>query len=218
MVNFALEPSRTALLIVDMQNVFVENSPVAAPAGLDVLGRLNRLAATCHEAGIDVIYTAHVIRPDHSNLGLLGEILPPVEAGLIDDGSNSGALHPALRPDRGDIVLKKPRYGAFHSTDLELILRHRGIDTLIIGGIATNVCCETTAREAVMRDFKVVFLTDGTATFGLPDVGFGPISAEEMQSVTCSVIGFFFGQVLTVDQVIERIRRGVVNHPSWRIA
>ena len=69
-----------------------------------------------------------------------------------------------------------------------------------------------------MRDFKVVFLTDGTATFGLPDVGFGPISAEEMQSVTCSVIGFFFGQVLTVDQVIERIRRGVVNHPSWRIA
>jgi ureidoacrylate peracid hydrolase len=205
MSYFALDPGKSAFMIIDMQSVFVEDSPFAAPDGLEVLGRLNRLAAVCHEAAIDVIYTAHVLRPDHSNIGILGELLPPVDGGLIDDGSGSAALHPALRMTEEDIFLKKPRYGAFHGTDLELVLRQRNIDTLIIGGIATNVCCETTVREAAMRDFKVIFLSDGTATFGLPDMGFGPVTAEEVQNVTCSVVGFFFGQVLTVDQVIEKI-------------
>lgn len=206
MVDFLIEPSKTALLITDMQNVFVEGSPVSAPEGLGVLDRLNRLAALCHEAGIQVIYTAHVVRPDHSNMGILGDIVPPVQAGLIDDGSVPGSLHAGIRMREGDILLKKPRYGAFHGTDLELILRHKGIDTLIIGGIATNVCCETTAREAAVRDFKVLFLSDGTATFDLPDMGFGAITAQEIQRVTCSVISFFFGEVLTVNQAIEKIR------------
>ncbi len=206
MINFVIEPSRTALLITDMQNVFVEGSPVSAPEGPQVLDRLNHLAEICHEVGIQVIYTAHVVRPDHTNVGILGEIVPPVQAGLIDDGSVSGSLHSGVQMREGDILLKKPRYGAFHGTDLELILRDKGIDTLIIGGIATNVCCETTAREATVRDFKVIFLSDGTATFGLPDLGFGAITAQEIQRVTCSVMSFFYGQVLTVDQVIEKAK------------
>ena len=206
MINFVIEPSRTALLITDMQNVFVEGSPVSAPEGPQVLDRLNQLAEICHEVGIQVIYTAHVVRPDHTNVGILAKIVPPVQAGLIDDGSASGSLHYGVQMREGDILLKKPRYGAFHGTDLELILRDKGIDTLIIGGIATNVCCETTAREATVRDFKVIFLSDGTATFGLPDQGFGAITAQEIQRVTCSVMSFFYGQVLTVDQVIEKVR------------
>jgi len=60
----------------------------------------------------------------------------------------------------------KPRFGAFQGTDLELILRSRGIDTVIVTGVATNVCCDTTAREAAVRDFRVFFLSDGTATHG----------------------------------------------------
>jgi ureidoacrylate peracid hydrolase len=206
MVNFHVEPSRTALLIVDMQNVFVEGYPFSAPEGPEVLDRLNQLAGFCHEAGIQVIYTAHLVRPDHTNMGILGDILPPVEAGVIDDGSISGNLHAGVHLSEDDILLKKPRYSAFQGTDLELMLRQRGIDTLIIGGIATNVCCESTAREAAMRDFKVLFLSDGTATFGLPDLGFGALTAQEVQRVTCSVISTFFGQALTVNQAIEKIQ------------
>jgi ureidoacrylate peracid hydrolase len=206
MVDFQIEAARTALIVVDMQNVFVEGYPFSAPDGPQVLDRLNRLAGVCHEVGIQVIYTAHVVRPDHTNMGILADILPPVRAGVIDNGSVSGDLHAGVQLREGDISLEKPRYGAFHGTDLELMLRHRGIDTLIIGGIATNVCCETTAREATVRDFKVLFLSDGTATFGLPDMGFGAISGQDVQRVTCSVIGFFFGQVLTVNQAIEKIR------------
>jgi len=206
MIDFSIQPSKTALLIIDMQNVFVEGSPVSAPEGPQVLQRLNHLAGVCHEVGIQVIYTAHVVRPDHSNIGILGKVIPPVQEGLIDDGSTSARLHAGVQVREGDIVLKKPRYGAFHGTDLELLLRQKGIDTLIIGGIATNVCPETTAREAMVRDFKVLFLSDGTATFGLPDLGFGPVTAQEVQRVTCSVLGFFFGQVLSVDQVLQKLR------------
>ena len=205
MIDFSIEPSKTALLIIDMQNTFVEGSPVSAPEGPQVLERLNHLAGVCHEVGIQVIYTAHMVRPDHNNIGILGQVLPPVQGGLIDDGSASGRLHAGVQVREGDIVLKKPRYGAFHGTDLELMLRQKGIDTLIIGGIATNVCCETTAREAMVRDFKVLFLSDGTATFGLPDMGFGPVTAQEVQRVTCSMLGFFFGQVLSVDQVLQKL-------------
>ncbi len=91
--------------------------------------------------------------------GSWAKCLPPVEAGLIDDGSASASFHAGVQVREGDIVLKKPRYGAFHGTDLELLLRQKGIDTLIIGGIATNVCPETMAREAMVRDFKVLFLS-----------------------------------------------------------
>ena len=104
----------------------------------------------------------------------------------------------------GDITLNKPRFGAFHGTDLELILRSKGIDTAIIGGIATNVCCETTAREANVRDFKVFFLKDGTATFGM-----GDLSAEDIQNAVCTTLAFAFAQVLSVDEMIEKVSAAV---------
>ena len=204
MVTFNIDPARTALLVVDLQRVFVDGSPVAAPDGLAVLHRLNQLAAYCRQRGIHVIHTRHVVRPDHSNAGLLAEVVPAVAQGVIDDGSVSAELHPELDIVPGDIIVAKPRFGAFHGTDLETILRAAGIDTLIIGGIATNMCVETTAREAATREFRVLFLRDGTATFAMPDA-LGPASAEEVQRVTCSTIAFGFGEVLDVHDVIARL-------------
>jgi len=110
------------------------------------------------------------------------------------------ALHRGLVVDPRDILLEKPRFGAFHGTDLELILRSRGIDTIIVTGIAANVCCETTAREAVVRDFRVFFLSDGTTTFDIGDV-----SAAELKRATCATLRFIFAQVLTVDEMIRKI-------------
>lgn len=200
MVTFAIVPERTALVNVDMQNCFVHGSPISAPDGLIVLGRINRLAATCRAAGILVIHTSHVLRSDGSNMGVLSEIAPNVKQGMINKGSESAALHKGLDVDPRDILLEKPRFGAFHGTDLELILRSRGIDTIIVTGIATNVCCETTAREATVRDFRVFFLSDGTATFDIGDV-----SAAELQRATCATLALVFAQVLTVDEMIRKI-------------
>jgi nicotinamidase-related amidase len=67
------------------------------------------------------------------------------------------------------------------------------------------MCVETTAREAAVRDFRVLFLRDGTATFALPDAGLGPASEAEVQRVTCNTIAFGFGEVLDVQDVIERL-------------
>jgi nicotinamidase-related amidase len=202
MVDFAVVPERTALINVDLQNCFVQGYPISAPEGLAVMDRINRLAVVCRAAGILVIHTSHVLRPDGSNTGVLGEMAPPVKEGIINKGAESAALHTGLVVDARDILLDKPRFGAFHGTDLELILRSRGIATIIISGIATNVCCETTAREAMVRDFHVLFLSDGTTTFGM-----GNASAAELQKATLATLGSLFAQVLTVDEMVQKIRR-----------
>jgi len=201
MVDFPVVPERTALVNVDMQNCFVQGYPISAPDGLAILGRINRLAATCRAAGILVINVRQVFRPDGSNIGVLGEINPLVKEGILTKGSESALLHKGLVVDARDILLDKPRFGAFHSTDLELILRSHGIDTIIISGVYTNICAETTAREAMVRDFHVFFLSDGTAT-----VKMGGASAAELQKATLATLSFAFAQVFTVDEMMQKIR------------
>ena len=114
MADFAVVPQRTALVNVDMQNCFVHGSPLSAPGGLNVLDRINRVAAACRAAGILVIHASHVLRPDGSNTGVLGEIAPIVRQGIIMRGAESAALHQGrcvcLRHTRFANVLKrKPR-------------------------------------------------------------------------------------------------------------
>ena len=201
MVDFPVVPERTALINIDMQNCFVQGYPISATDGLEVLRRVNRLAEVCRGANIRIIHTSLVLRPDGSNVGVLGETAPPVKEGILNKGSGSAALHKDLVVDNRDILLDKPRFGAFHGTDLELILRSQGIDTVIISGIATNVCCETTAREAMVRDFHVFFLSDGTTTFTM-----GHASAAELQKATLATMDFLFAKVLTVDDMILKIQ------------
>jgi nicotinamidase-related amidase len=200
MADFLPTPTRTALINVDMQNCFVEGGPLASPDGLAVVERVNQLAEACRRAGIFVVHTRSWMRPDGSNLGVMGEIVPPFIVGLYTEGSPTAELHSSLQVEAGDIVVNKPRYGAFYSTDLELILRARGIDTVIVTGIATNICCETTAREAAVRDFRVFFLSDGTATMDMNGV-----TALDLQRATCASLGQVFAQVLPVATMIEKI-------------
>ncbi len=198
--DFPVVPGKMALINVDMQNLFVDGYPLSAPDGLELLGRINILSSVCRTAGIQVIHAMHVVRPDGSNIGVLGELVPPVKRGVIDQGAESAALHDDLDVEDGDIILEKPRYGAFHGTDLELILHASGVDSLIITGITTSVCCETTAREANARDFRVFFLSDGTSTFT-----FGGMIKEEIERATCVNLAHCFAQVLTVDEMIAKI-------------
>ncbi len=198
--DFPVVPAKMALINVDLQNLFVDGYPLSAPDGLELLERINRLSEVCREAGILVIHAMHVLRPDGSNIGVLGELVPPVREGVIDQGAESAALHDDLDVRDGDIILEKPRYGAFHGTDLELILHASGIDSVIVTGITTSVCCETTAREANARDFRVFFLSDGTSTFA-----FGGMTKEEIERATCVNLAHCFAQVLTVDELIARI-------------
>lgn len=196
--------TRTALINVDMQRCFVEASPLASPDGLIVLSRINALAAACRKAGVLVVHTRGWMRADGSNLGVMGELVPPFIVALYTEGSDTAQLHEGLNVAPEDIIVDKPRYGAFHATDLELILRSRGIDTVIISGIATNICCETTAREAAQRDFRVIFLSDGTATKEM-----GGVSAADLQSATCASLGMVFAKIAKTEEVIRAAEAAV---------
>ena len=116
---------------------------------------------------------------------------------MLNEDAESAAFHQALILDPRDILLEKPRFGAFYGTDLELILRARGIDSVIIAGISTPVCCDTTAREAHARDFRVLFLSDATATTGS--------DAARIQEATLEVLDGLFARVLTVDELLQKI-------------
>ncbi len=201
MVDFDADAKRTALINVDMQNFFVEGYEFSAPDGLIIEERINRISAACRKVGIPVIHTRHVYRPDGSNVGILGQFFPGIKK-LLAEGNEAAQLHPKLHVEPDDIILNKPRFGAFHGTDLELILRSRGIDTVIITGIATNVCCETTAREASVRDFRVFFLNDATATGGV-----GDLTAADLQRATSATLGLLFAEVLTTDEMLRKINR-----------
>jgi biuret amidohydrolase len=200
MTGFALVPSRTALIDVDLQRCFVQGGPLASPDGLAVVERVNRLARACRPAGALVVHTRMSVKPDRSDAGVMTELVPAFIIDLLADGPASAGLHDALEVDPADIILGKPRYGAFHGTDLEQILRSRGLDTVIITGIATNICCQTTAREAAKHDFHVFFVSDATATIEMDGV-----PANYLQRVTCASLGQVFAQVVTLDDILGRI-------------
>src|SRR5579863_7706058 len=103
MTNFNIVPAKTALINIDMQNCFVEKSPLAAPRGPEILPRINKLADACRKAGILVIHTIHVVRPDGSNTGVMGEIIPAVAAGLINKGNKQAELHAGIIVGKHDI-------------------------------------------------------------------------------------------------------------------
>lgn len=210
MVKWTINPKKTAMLVVDLQTLFVEGyDPISAPAGLEVARRVNELAKVARAAGTQIIYTAHALRPDGSNIGQLAQIFPPMETeGLINSGKPTVDIHTAFEVDKNrDIYLEKPRFGAFAGTDLDLILRGKGIDTVIIGGIATNICCETTAREANHLEYKVVFLSDGTTAGEYADQGWGTLTPEETQKATLTLMSYAFGEVATCADVAERLEK-----------
>ena len=196
MADLDVHPGRTALINVDAQNWFVSN----AYYGLETLQRINRLAALCRAAGILVIHTRAVLRPDGSNMGVMSEMTPVVHEGVINDGTETAALHRDLVVDASDLLVDKPRFGAFHGSDLEVVLRSRRIDTIIVSGISTEACCDTTAREAHARDFRVLFLSDATAS-AWPDRE----KAETVHQAALDVLGSLFAHVLTIDELVPRI-------------
>ncbi|MHC1559313.1 cysteine hydrolase family protein [Actinomycetospora sp. C-140] len=199
--DLVLDPARTAVIDVDMQRCFVEDTPLAAPGGRALVDRINALTRACRDAGALIVHTRGWMRPDRSDVGpVMDRLVPPFIVELYTAGVPTAELHPALEVGADDVVLDKPRYGAFHATELELILRHRGIDTVIITGIATNICCETTAREAAVRDFHVLFVDDATATREMAGV-----DASTLQAATCASLSMVFARIVQTADVVRAV-------------
>ena len=201
MAEYQLIPSKTALVNVDMQNAFVEGTPLSAPTVSLCVPVVNRLAAACRDAGMMVIHTLHVTRANGSTMAP-GRTHRTGARRLHQRRHRNCQAHPGVHIGPRDIMLYKPRYGSFTGTDLDLILRSNGIDTIIVTGICTNICCETTAREAGMKDYHVFFPSDGTETFPT-----GGLTVDEIKKATLATLGTAFAKITTVDETIDLIRR-----------
>jgi len=150
---------KCALLVIDMQNDFVrEGAIMEVPEARAQVGRIAGLIDACREKDVPVIYTVHETDPVFNPLEIA--TFPHLAEAGMRKGTDGIEVFEELAPADGEYVLRKRRYSAFFQTDLELVLRNSGVDTVIICGTVSNICCESTARDAYFRDFKVVFGTD----------------------------------------------------------
>jgi nicotinamidase-related amidase len=155
---FELKAEKCALLVVDMQRYFTEKvSHAYVPAAEAIMPRLQAMIAAFREKGRPVIFTRHSHR--HGEEGVLGVWWKDT----IRDAAPQSWLDPRL-DTTGCPVIRKTRYSAFFGTDLHARLWKLGVDTPVIAGVNTHLCCETTARDAFMRDLRPVVLMDATAT------------------------------------------------------
>ena len=202
-----IDPRTTVMIVVDMQNDFVAEGAKLQSAQAHAM--VPKLAATlrfCREKGIRVVYTAHVHRRDGSDMGLYDDLYSVVaDRSVLVDGSPGAEIYKDLAPAPGEHVIKKHRYSAFFATDLDLILREWGVKTVIISGTTTENCCHATARDAMFRNYQVVFLSDATGTFDYPDVGQGALSVADVHRATLTILAFSTADVMTVDEFKPRV-------------
>ncbi len=166
---FPIEPGRTALLVIDMQDEFVRPgwTPFWVPEATRQVPRIRRLIDGCRALEIPVIFTVYSQTNRWLDRPKSGALMPnrnPELRRAHPEWFRDGRIWQELVPAESDIVIHKPSYGAFYDTPLETILRNLGCDTVIICGTLTNVCCGTTARQAYERGFLVVFGSDVNAT------------------------------------------------------
>ena len=186
-----LNAGSSALLVVDMQVFFLDPaSPTFTCGGEAILPNVGRMLHAFRQAGRPVIFTRHVHHPDHLDSGIMGWWWE----GMCLEGSPESEVHPALAPLPGEKQVLKHRYSAFYNTDLETVLRCLKVEDLVITGVMTNLCCESTARDAYFRDHRVFFLADGT----------GSVS-EELHLATLLNLAFGFAYVTTTETILSQL-------------
>src|SRR3954447_8939895 len=203
-----IEPNLTVMIVVDMQNDFVAaGAAMETPAARAMVPKLAEALKICRSAGIKVIYTAHVHRRDGSDMGLFDDMHPPIakRAALVD-GTSGVEIYAELAPKAGEHVIKKHRYSGFYGTDLDMILREWGVDTVIISGTTTENCCHATARDAMFRNYRVVFLSNATATYDYPDRGFGSMPNEQVHQGTLVILAASTAHVMSVADMARRLQ------------
>jgi ureidoacrylate peracid hydrolase len=167
-----LDPAHSALVVVDLQNGFMApGQPAEVAQAREIVPNVNRLAWATRAAGGTVVWIQNTITPETERSWSVWfghfarEDWGPRMRQAFTPGDFGHALYPELDVAGGDLKVHKTRFSALiqGSSDLDALLRARGIDTLIVVGTATNVCCESTARDAMMLNYKVFFVSDANA-------------------------------------------------------
>jgi ureidoacrylate peracid hydrolase len=200
-----LDPARTALIVIDLQHAFMNDAVGFAPvpAARDIVPAVNRLATAVRQTGGGVFW----IKMTHDER-CLGEWsvayqLPTPEfrekrIAALSEGTLGHELWPELDVRPEDEIVRKYRYSAFMpgTSDLADRLRAGGFDTVLITGTVTNVCCESSARDANMMNFRTIMVSDGNAAL-----------SQELHDASLTAFYLTFGDVMDTDMIIASLRR-----------
>ena len=203
-VHEDLDPRKTALIVVDLQNGFMVQEVAAAyiPVAVEIVPTVNRLAAAVRRTGGKVFWIKQTVDAASSIAWSewLAMMTPGTRQNLVGNlapGSRGHELHPGLEVLPEDEVVLKYRFSAFvqGASDLPERLRQQGYDTVLIAGTVTNVCCESSARDAMMLNFKTIMVSDGNAA-----------RSDEEHNATLSTFYAIFGDVMDTGFLIERLQ------------
>ena len=197
-----IDAAHTALIVIDMQNYFVaEGFPLEVPAARDIVPNINRLARAVRAAGGMVAWVQTTAKGALESWGNHHKyMLTPERAKTrlanLDESAEGFALYPKLEPLPSDLRVKKLKFSAFiaGSSDIETKLKSRGIESVLIAGTLTNVCCELSARDAMMLDYRVVMVSDCNATL-----------SDETHANSLNNFVVYFGDVMTTDETLCRL-------------
>src|SRR3974390_685347 len=163
-MSFMAENSKRALLVIDVQNeYFTGKLPISYPAG----------------SLTNVLSAMDVAREPEVSVVVIQHASPQPDAPVFRKGSKEWELHPGVATRSHDVLIHKSLPGSFTGTELETWLRDRGVETVVIAGYMTQMCCDTTARQAMHLGFGVEFLSDGTGTLAIQNDA-GEISDEQL--------------------------------------
>lgn len=207
-----VELSSSAVIVVDMQNAFAAQGGMLDIAGANisgapaVIGSVGRILNASRGAGIPVVYLQMGYKPDLSNSGgshspnsrkelamHLMTCRPELRGKLLTEGTWDFAIVDELKPKEGDIVVVKTRCSGFAGTTLDSLLRTRGIRFLFFAGIATNVCVDSTLRDAYFLDYWPILIEDGTMPAG-------PVALQE---ATLFNVESFFGWTTVTEELLS---------------
>lgn len=198
--HWKISRENTAVIIVDMQNTWVHpKGSRYMLASEDIIPKIQDVLALSRELHVPIIHLFTTKRRDLLDVGIFAQVKPQTHDS-DDSWSNfqdtpGAEIHESLKPLSGEIVINKFRYSGFYGTQLENILRQLKRDTIAISGVATDVCCGSTARDGAMRDFKVVVLSDCNAAV-----------TQEDHEATLRNFSKHFGLVMDSQSFMDRLR------------
>jgi isochorismate hydrolase len=186
--NFHFNPKKSALLILDMQRFFLSPfSHAYVPSAKYIVPKIKEVMMHYLKNNLLVVLTRHSIK-NEKEVGIMSKWWNDI---IIDNDSSSGIIDELYSKDA--IIIRKTRYSAFFNTNLDKILKKNKIKQVVICGILTHLCCETTARDAFMRDYEVYFTIDGTATY-----------TEKFHQATLLNLSHGFAILIRMDEIIEQ--------------
>jgi nicotinamidase-related amidase len=189
--SFELSKKHSALLVIDMQNFFVhEDGEAFIPQTHEILENIQALLKSFRSRKLPVIYTSH----SHKSSDYDGGTMTWWWDVNCIEGSHGAEIYDVIKPLREEKIISKHRYSAFEGTDLDMTLRCLEVTDLVVTGVMTNICCETTTRDAFGKNYRVQFLCDATAT-----------SDADLQLATMKNIAFGFAPVVMTADVLKQL-------------